>query len=594
MLRVAGSAVLAKHARPGALLTLKRAETNEYTKAVFLFHKGDVAFAAPLNKKLRLDTTLPAHNNKQPLLLVDQQDETLSLNSHVLCENFSTRIVDCFGDPLKFGHCGANLLSGGEARPIFGVPPLQAELQQISRSMLTGTTAIDAITPIGRGQSMILLGECETGKTSLLLNAILVQATNSVRCIVGLSHGGYAAATHLVEELRANGFPVEKLTVVATRTGSAVERALVEAAACSLAEKVRDGGGHALVALDELRGHLELWDQSASILAKECSTDGPSELTPEAEAAIAATITHPAEQRIFYASLLQRASQLSDAKGGGSLTLLAAVEQIRQPRHETTGKDAAFSLSEFESWPKAEKIRLEALSQRGVPLTSKILHMIGIPSPKRYDEDGENSSKTVRSRVSVRKRHIDQIISIADAHVQLHANLAAQGWQPAINPSESIARVGAGSDVKARPMPMSAAMLQIAPSLRLELAQAADSLPPGFDSFSDLHRTRMLALSAAIRSQPRLRPRTLSHQITLLCAVLDGRFDSIDTACPSAASKAVEGLIKHVDVECGATLRCIDKTGNIDDKQWTSLRAAISTHLPKSSFKSNFASWDTQ
>ncbi len=496
-------------------------------------------------------------------------------------------LIDCFGRPLHEPHgdgdAAAVAVEAAEARPLLRAPPSQAALQPIHLGLTTGTTAVDALTPIGRGQSMVLLGAEGTGKSSLILDAILAQATTSVECVLGLSHGGLAAAAEISNELVARGLPAERLTVVATRGSSAVERALVEAAACAVGEGVRDRGGHALVALDELLGHLEVWDAAACAL----STDERAvnaEAGSMAEAAAAAAIVHPADQRVFYGALLQRASQLTAEHGGGSLTLLAAVEQFRKPQSVATG--AALALADFEGRPAAERARLEALSTKGIALTHEVLQKIGIRPPVAADA----AAPAVRSLV--RSRHVDQLISIADGHLQLHADLAAQGWRPALRPSESLVRVGAGSDADVRSRPMPAAMMRVAPSLRLELAQAADLPPSGSDPFIERQRVRMRALAAVLRCQPERAPRRLSHEIAILVAVLDGRLDSLCDAAPAAAALKVEQLIEYLRRECHGVLDAIDQTGEMDDAVEATLSAAIANHLPGEARRSTFASWE--
>ena len=145
------------------------------------------------------------------------------------------------------------------------------------------------------------------------------------------------------------------------------------------------------------------------------------------------------------------------------------------------------------------------------------------------------------------------------------AALAARGGRPALRPSESLVRVGAGSDADVRPRPMPAAMMRVAPSLRLELAQAADIPPSGSDTFTERQRVRMHALAAVLRCQPERAPRRLSHEIAILVAVLDGRLDSLCDATPAAAAQCLEQLIEYLRCECYGVLDAIDQTGEMDD-----------------------------
>ena len=224
---------------------------------------------------------------------------------------------------------------------------------------------------------------------------------------------------------------------------------------------------------------------------------------------------------------------------------------------------------------------------KGIALTHETLQKIGIRPPVAADA----AAPAVRSLV--RSRHVDQLTSIADGHIQLHADLAARGWRPALRPSESLVRVGAGSDADVRPRPMPAAMMRVAPSLRLELAQAADIPPSGSDTFTERQRVRMHALAAVLRCQPERAPRRLSHEIAILVAVLDGRLDSLCDATPAAAAQCLEQLIEYLRCECYGVLDAIDQTGEMDDAVEATLSAAIATHLPGEPRRSTFASWES-
>ena len=121
--------------------------------------------------------------------------------------------------------------------------------------------------------------------------------------------------------LRKGGGDQARCTIVAADDdASATERFLCVATACAAAEAVRDEGGHALLISDELDGLCEVWDLAGDAVA---SAGGPR--------GEAADRLHSSEQRIFYASYLQRASQLTEAKGAGSLSLLALVTKHVDP-----------------------------------------------------------------------------------------------------------------------------------------------------------------------------------------------------------------------------------------------------------------------
>ena len=135
--------------------------------------------------------------------------------------------------------CHGHLLDGDSAIAplpqvaLFGSAAAQTQLKPIDRSLHTGTTAIDALTPIGRGQSMMLFGEGGTGKSSIARDAALAQSLNGsaddVHCVLALSDGGAERAKHELHELR--GALHRRCTIVAPMHDSTAERFLCLAAA---------------------------------------------------------------------------------------------------------------------------------------------------------------------------------------------------------------------------------------------------------------------------------------------------------------------------------------------------------------------------
>ena len=119
---------------------------------------------------------------------------------------------------------------------------------------------------------------------------------------------------------------------------------------------------------------------------------------------------------------VQRAAQLSDEHGGGSLTLLGLVEQ----RPAATDGTHTYALSDFERYPETQRARLEALTNRGLTLDRELLDRIKIRAPKWSDADGSEEL----TLEFLRNQHIDQLKSLADGHIQLHPHLFASGSYP--------------------------------------------------------------------------------------------------------------------------------------------------------------------
>ena len=513
---------------------------------------------------------------------------------------------------------------------LFATPPSQAELREIDSSLHTGTLAIDTLTPIGRGQSMMLFGEAGTGKSAIGVDAILSQATSDVHCVLALSDGGAKRGREVLGALDA---PLaSRCTIISATRNTPAERFMCLAAAMSVGEAVRDGGGHAVVIADELSGMSELWNTAAE------AAHAFGGLRPGAAADNQAS----AEQRIFYASYLQRASQMSDEKGGGSVTLLGLLRQVAAPDAVAVGSDGragngaatvpsgnstssggaddaphTYTLADFVDRPEAERARIAALLARGITLDALTLARIRIRAPPPPVPAPATAAPSAGAAVGVasvpltpppsaeaeaRRRsvgHIDQLMSLADGHVLLQRRLFALGRRPAMQPSEAIARVGAGSQQsERRARPNSAAMQRVAQFLRLELAQAHDLLPPDAADPPSVRqqRVRASAAEALLCAQPRAAPLRLSHELVVLHALLSGRLDHLAGAAPGEVQAETARLIAHAEAAegdgGGRLLRRIDETGELDEEGEVRLLALVAEVLPTASGRAFFTNYD--
>ena len=558
--------------KPGALLSL-----GDTARAAILCWRSGLAITAPLTS-----TPPPAAGAELELL----GGEALSLRASAA---LGGRVVDALGAPLD--RPADDEVADGTRQPLFAAAPAQAQLQPIAAGLRTGTTAVDALTPIGRGQSMLVVGRDGVGKSSLLEDALLAQASSDLRCVVALSGaGGAADGAALLARLGARSAALrERTTVVVAggeddaRTPPAAARALAAAAAVAVAEATRDGGGHALVVLDGFDGHTGVWDAAAAAAEAYGGGGGGGDKAQQS-----------AEQRIFYAALLQRAAQLNDAEGGGSLTLLLAVAD--DPDGHGAGEAAAaegggggaFAASDFGAYSEQVRKRVEALAARGIPLDRPTLERIGIRPPA--------AAAAPPPPLAGAALHLDQLRSLSDGHIELSAARFAAGYRPALRPVESLFRVGAGSAESAqRAQPWPPAMAAVASSLRLELAQAADlGASPAAGPHEALQRTRAAALEAALFSQRAGAPLRLSEQVALLAALGDGRLDDLADAPRDDAPRLVAELLDHVRGAAAAAMDAVDATGALSDDAHAQIRAAVADLRPHASGRAFYVSWDTE
>jgi len=215
------------------------------------------------------------------------------------------RVVDALGRPLD----GKGPVDSTEFMPVEGFAPSIIERQNVCEPLQTGILAIDALTPIGRGQRELIIGDRKTGKTTLAIDTILNQADTGVHCFyvaVGQKLSTVAALHKLLVEHGA----MEYTTIVlASASEPAPLQYLAPYTGCAMAEYWRDRGGHSLVIYDDLTKHAQAYRQMSLLLRR----------PPGREA-------FPGDIFYLHSRLLERAAKMSAAKGGGSLTALPIVE----------------------------------------------------------------------------------------------------------------------------------------------------------------------------------------------------------------------------------------------------------------------------
>src|SRR5664279_2887040 len=189
-----------------------------------------------------------------------------------------------------------------QAPGITGRKPVHEPLQ-------TGIKAIDAMTPIGRGQRELIIGDRKTGKTTVAVDTILNQKGQGVKCIyVAIGQKGSTVA-QTVETLRAHGALEYTVVVSAPASDEAVFKYLAPYTGCAMGQHWMENGEHALVVYDDLSKQAEAYRQMALLLRR----------PPGREA-------YPGDVFYQHSRLLERAAKLSDAEGGGSLTALPIIE----------------------------------------------------------------------------------------------------------------------------------------------------------------------------------------------------------------------------------------------------------------------------
>ncbi len=213
------------------------------------------------------------------------------------------RVVDALGAPID----GKGDISTNEYRPIEHPAPSIMDRQPVSRPLETGIIAIDSMFPIGRGQRELIIGDRQTGKTAIAVDTILNQ--KDVICIYVAIGQKASSVAQLVQNLKAKGAMEHTIVVNASASDSAPLQYIAPYTGCALGEYFMNLGKDVLIIYDDLSKHAIAY-RSLSLLL---------ERAPGREA-------YPGDVFYLHSRLLERSAQLSDEKGGGSMTALPIVE----------------------------------------------------------------------------------------------------------------------------------------------------------------------------------------------------------------------------------------------------------------------------
>ncbi|MBC8255942.1 MAG: F0F1 ATP synthase subunit alpha [Candidatus Marinimicrobia bacterium] len=220
------------------------------------------------------------------------------------------RVVNPLGQPVD----GKGPINAKESLPVERKALGVMARQPVKEPLQTGLKAIDSMIPIGRGQRELIIGDRQTGKTAIAVDAIINQkythdTDSPVYCIYVAIGQKASTVASIVSELEANG-AMEYTTVVTSNASEAAPSQFIAPyAGCAMGEYFRDNGKHALIIYDDLSKQAVAYRQMSLVLRR----------PPGREA-------FPGDVFYLHSRLLERASKLSDALGGGSLTALPIIE----------------------------------------------------------------------------------------------------------------------------------------------------------------------------------------------------------------------------------------------------------------------------
>ncbi len=215
------------------------------------------------------------------------------------------RVVDSLGQPVD----GKGPVLTEETAPIESPAPGIIERKSVNRPLQTGIKAIDSMIPIGRGQRELIIGDRQTGKTAIAIDAIVNQKDQNMICVYVAIGQKRSTVAQVVDTLEKNGAMDYTIVVSATASELAPLQYIAPYSGCTMAEYFMHQGKDVLIVYDDLSKHAVAY-RALSLLLKR---------PPGREA-------YPGDVFYLHSRLLERAANLSEEKGGGSLTALPIIE----------------------------------------------------------------------------------------------------------------------------------------------------------------------------------------------------------------------------------------------------------------------------
>ena len=439
------------------------------------------------------------------------------------------RVVDALGLPID----GKGAIQSSERFAIERIAPGVIERKRVDTPMQTGLVAIDAMTPIGRGQRELIIGDRQTGKTAIALDTIINQKGQGVVCIyvaIGQRAGQVAQVVAALEE---NGAMDYTIVVVASASDPAPMQFFAPYSGCAMGEYFMEDGRDALVVYDDLSKQSWAYRQMSLILRR----------PPGREA-------YPGDIFSVHSRLLERAVRLRDewvivakgtkvergTKAGVNGKLYYGNSDVEQAEHDLKAMDNA---DQYE----VVQVPGSGGSLTALPIIETLLGDVSAYIPTN-------------------------VISITDGQIFLETDLRDSGQLPAISTGLSVSRVGGDAQRKA--------MKQVAGGLKSDLSQyqemAAFAL---FSSDLDASTQRLLNRGERLMSllrQPQYAPYNLPHQVMLVYAGTRGYMDQVPV---DGVSRWKADFLRYMDTAHAAVGNGITSSLRLSDAGEAELKQAL-------------------
>jgi F-type H+-transporting ATPase subunit alpha len=440
------------------------------------------------------------------------------------------RVVNALGEPID----GKGPIATTGFRPIERIAPGVVQRQDVDTPVQTGIKSIDAMIPIGRGQRELIIGDRQTGKTALAIDAIINQKGQNLVCIYVAIGQKKAAVARTVGILERYGAMDHTIVVVASADESAALQYIVPYSGTAIGEEFLETGRDALIIYDDLSKHAWAYRQVSLLLRR----------PPGREA-------YPGDVFYLHSRLLERAVRLANKYvivkkdfGGvmGSESDAVDGKVYTGPISKDEAEEARKQLSNPDDY-KIVKVQGTGGSLTALPIIETLLGDVSAYVPTN-------------------------VISITDGQIYLETNLFNAGIRPAVNVGISVSRVGGDAQTKA--------MKQVAGRLRLDMA-AYRELAAFALMASDLDKATQQQLGRGQRmqeilKQPQYQPMPLHEQVIVLFAGTNGYADQVPV---SSMAQWQTDLLKFMEASYPEIGRDITEKKQITDSNRAAMAKAL-------------------
>ncbi|MFO0640059.1 MAG: F0F1 ATP synthase subunit alpha [Polyangiaceae bacterium] len=428
------------------------------------------------------------------------------------------RVVNSLGLPID----GKGPIESPHKRRVEIKAPGILARQPVKEPLQTGIKAIDAMVPIGRGQRELIIGDRQTGKTAVALDAIINQKGQGVYCFyiaIGQKQSTVAA---VVDKLTQNGAMEYTTIIVASASESAPLQFIAPYTGVTMAEYFRDTGRHALCIYDDLSKQAVAYRQLSLLLRR----------PPGREA-------YPGDVFYIHSRLLERAAKMADR----------TAVLPKGTKWEDRPADAKVFVGEQGHEPAKEELKAKGDGFEIVKDPTSGGSLTALPIIETQAGDVSAYIPT-------------NVISITDGQIFLESDLFYSGVRPAINVGISVSRVGGSAQI--------GAMKKVAGTLKLDLAQYREKA--AFSQFaSDLDKVTRDMLERGVRlveilKQGQYVPLPVEKQIVIVYAGTKGYLDELPVAKLREYEEQLYAFIESKHADIFETIRTKKKLDDVEDK----------------------------